>query len=102
MSLASVSGDGRDAAADRKLADSIIAAIRDEDVPGRVHEHAGGIVQLRREGWAPIAGKSGESLVARDGRDITGAGRHLADHIIEGIGDENIPGSIYGDTGRSV
>src|SRR5580692_5834526 len=101
MSLASVSGNGRDAAADRKLTDSIIAAIRDEDIAGSVHEQAGGIVQPRRDGRAPIAVKTRESLDARDGGDVAVAGRYFPDHIIERIRDENIPGGIHGHTGGS-
>src|SRR5580658_4702164 len=102
MSLASVSRDGRDAAADRKLTDSIIAGIRDKEVPGTIHEHAGGIVQPRRDSWTSIAVKTRESLDTRDGRDVAVAGRHFPDHIVEGIREENIPGRIHGDTGRSV
>ena len=86
--------DGVDHAA-RDLADDVVPAVGDVDIPVAVHGDAGGVAEFG--GWRRVTVATVAVVpVARDRYDgaiceeAVETGLNLADHIVAGVGDEKV------------
>ena len=77
------------------LADAHVAAVRNVDIPGTVHHHALGIVELRADRRASIAAVTVRRPLARHRTDISRARIHLTDAVVDGVRDVDIPGAVH-------
>ena len=102
----SVSRDGRDDAVGH-LTDHVVACLGDEEITLRIHRQARGIVQLDLGGRA-AEGRIAVRAAPGDGRDravgepTVGAGLHLADHAVAGVGDEQVSAVVQRDRGGVI
>ena len=93
-------GDGRDDPVGRHLADAEVALVRDVEVARRVEGDVVREVQLGGGGGALVATKAGNTGAGKRGDDPVG--RHPADAVVRGVGDEEIARGVYGDAGRGL
>ena len=75
------------------LTDAAVVAVRDVDIPGTVHRHASGPVELRA-GRRPSIAAVTRSPVARHSTDIS-RGIHLTDAAVVAVRDVDIPGTVH-------
>ena len=74
---------------------TVVADVGDEEVPGGVHRDAGA-VQFGGGGRTVIAAVA-LGAIAGDGGDHAGGVIHLADPVVAGVGDEEVPGGVHRD-----
>ena len=92
-----IAGDGGDHAGGKiHLADPVVVGVGDEEVPGGVHRDTCGVVQFGGGGLAAIAAVAW-GPIAGDGGDHAGGVIHLADPVVAGVGDEEVPGGVHRD-----
>src|SRR5438128_698132 len=78
----------------------MVTGIGDVEVAGCIQRNALGVVELGRNGWAPIPTKTG-GAVPSDGTDHA-ADRHLADSMVNFIGDVKISSRIQGNSAGAI
>src|SRR5439155_1535808 len=76
------------------LADAVVEHVGEEQVAGRVQRHAGGVVDRGGGGRAIVSAVRPEA-VGRGGDDSAGCLDHLAEPVVERIGEEQVARRVH-------
>src|SRR5439155_134534 len=85
----------------RHPADAVVRGVGDEEIARGVYGDAGRGLELGGSRQAAVATEAGPTG-AGDGRDDPGVGRHPADAVVVGVGDEEVARGVHGDAGRGL
>jgi len=91
---------GRDVALRGHLANAAVRVIRDVQISPAIDRNSGKTGKRRRDRRSAIPAET-ISAIAHHGDDRA-CRRHLADPVVAGIGDEQVPRGIHGDGNRAI